>query len=162
MIITIKSDDSRFGVRVAGIIFNRDKTKVFMQKQEKHNFYMFPGGRLEVHEDSETAIKRELEEELAIKEEVMLKYISESFIQFPNKRYHEIGYYFVLSIDEEKYGYEVGKQYHSLDEENDGNSLFEWIDLHDIQSIDITPSFMKDKLKEITDDKLEHIIYKEY
>lgn len=123
MVITIKNDGNRFGVRVAGIIFNHDKTKVFLQKQEKHNLYMFPGGRLEIHEDSETAIKRELKEELAIKEEVRLKYITESFIQFPDKRYHEIGYYFIVSIDEEKYGYKSGKKYHSLDEENDGKTL---------------------------------------
>lgn len=162
MVITIKNDDSRFGVRVAGIIFNHDRTKIFMQKQEKHDFYMFPGGRLEVHEDIETAIKRELEEELAMKEEVTLKYLAESFIQFPNKRYHELGYYFVLAIDEKKYGYELEKQYHSLDEENDGKSLFEWIDLDQIQSINIMPNFMKDKITNIASDKLEHIIYREY
>lgn len=60
MIITIKDDNNRFGVRVSGIIYNKDKTKIFMQRQGNHDFYMFPGGRIELHEDSLSAIKREL------------------------------------------------------------------------------------------------------
>lgn len=110
MVITIKEQGSRFGVRVAAIIFNHDMSRIFMQKQNDNDYYMFPGGRLEVHEDSKTAILRELDEELGIKENAQLKYITESFIQFPNnKKYHEIGFYFIVKIDEQKYNYNLDK-----------------------------------------------------
>lgn len=165
MVITIKEDGTRFGVRVAAIIFNKDMTKVFMQRQGDHDFYMFPGGRLEIHELAEKAIKRELKEELNIDEQLKLKYIVESFIKFPKLNYHEIGFYFITKIDEEKYGYYYNKEYNSLDEENDGKSKFKWININELNNYKITPSFMSDKLlkNEIDfDDNIEHLTYNEY
>lgn len=166
MVITIKDQDSRFGVRVAAILFNHDMSKIFMQKQNEKDYYMFPGGRLEVHEDAKTAIVRELDEELGIKEDVKLKYITESFIQFPNnKKYHEIGFYFIVKIEEDKYNYKLDKAYHSLDEENDGKSEFVWLDKNELKNYNIMPDFMTEKI--INDnfenvDVVEHLIYKEY
>ena len=164
MVITIKNDESRFGVRVAAIIYNKDMSKVFMQRQGNNDFYMFPGGRLEVLEDTKDAIKRELIEELGIKEEIYLKYISENFIKFPNLKYHEIGFYFITQIDEDKYGFYENNEYDSLDEEKDGKSTFKWIDIDKIDNIKIMPNCMKNKLniKKIDDSKVEHIVYKEY
>ena len=166
MVITIKDEKSRFGVRVAAIIYNKDMSKVFMQRQGSHDFFMFPGGRLEIHEDAQNAIMRELNEELGIKEnEVSLKYISENFISFPKQQYHEIGFYFVTKIDEEKYNYFSNNEYNSLDETNDGKSKFRWISSEELKDISIMPSCMKDKLfKQETFDtsKIEHIVYREY
>ncbi len=166
MVITIKNQDSRFGVRVAAIIFNHDMTKIFMQKQNEHDYYMFPGGRLEIHEDSKTAILRELDEELGIKEDAKLKFITESFIQFPNnKKYHEIGFYFIVRIEEEKYNYELDKTYNSLDEENDGKSEFIWIDKNELKKYKIMPNFIIEKIINNNFDNydiVEHLVYKEY
>lgn len=166
VVITIKDQDSRFGVRVAAIIFNRDMTKVFMQKQIEHDYYMFPGGRLEIHEDSKAAISRELDEELGIKEDAKLKFITESFIQFPNnKKYHEIGFYFVVRIEEEKYNYNLNKTYNSLDEANDGKSEFSWIDKNELKNYKIMPNFIIEKIINNNFDNVdivEHLVYKEY
>ena len=162
MVITIKDEENRFGVRVAAIIYNKDSSKVFLQRQGDHDFYMFPGGRLEINEEAETAIKRELKEELSIEEEVYLKYISENFIKFPGKKYHEIGFYFIVQIDEEKYNYLSGQEYDSMDEESDGKSKFRWISKEELDSISLMPENMKDKLFKNTDTKIEHIVYKEY
>lgn len=165
MVITIKEDGTRFGVRVAGIIFNHDMTKVFMQRQGDHDFYMFPGGRLEIHEEAKTAIKRELEEELGIEEEIELKYTTESFINFPNLHYHEIGFYFITKIDEEKYDFNDNIEYDSLDEEKDGKSKFRWIEIKKLCDFEITPNFIKEKIinNEIKfDQNIEHLVYREY
>lgn len=166
MVITMKDDESRFGVRVAAMIYNKDMSKIFMQRQGNHEFYMFPGGRLEIHEDARSAIIRELEEELGIKEEnVFFKYVSESFISFPNQKYHEIGFYFIIKIDEQKYQYFSNNEYNSLDEENDGNSKFRWINFEELNNITIMPSCMKNKLfkkDELESNKIEHIVYREY
>ena len=166
MTITIKDEDSKFSIRVAAIIYNCDMTKVFMQRQKNYDFYMFPGGRVELHEDTIKAIKRELKEELGIEnEDIYLKYISENFISFPNQKYHEIGFYYILKIDENKYQYFSSKEYNSLDEINDGKSKFCWIPLNELDNFKIMPQIMKDKIlnQSASDDKtVEHIIYKEY
>lgn len=165
MAITIKEEGVRFGVRVGAIIFNKDLTKIFMQRQKDSDYYMFPGGRLDLLEDTKTAIKRELQEELNLREEVFLKIISESFIQFPKGKYHELGYYFITVIDEDKYNYTDNGEYNSLDEENDGESKFRWININELSSYNIMPNYLKEKLinNELTFDKsIEHIVYKEF
>ena len=159
MVITIKDENNRFGVRVSGIIYNKDKTKIFMQRQGNHDFYMFPGGRIELHEDSGSARKREGKEELNIEEEVKLVFIGESFIEFPNLKYHEISFFYELTIDEKKYNY-FDDEYDSLDI-NEGKSKYRWIELKKFDNYKINPEIMKQKLRE-NSSGLEHFIYKEY
>lgn len=164
MIITIKDDDNRFGVRVGAIIFNKARTHIFVQRQKNHDFYMLPGGRLEIHENTLDAIKRELNEELSIcDEKIELKYIIESFIKFPKQKYHEIGFYFITVIDEKKYDYDILKEYNSKDEINDGKSLFRWIKLEDLEKNSIMPNILKDKIINYDNShNVEHLIYNEY
>ncbi|PTO69115.1 8-oxo-dGTP diphosphatase MutT [Vibrio splendidus] len=56
---------------VAGIIFNQDKSQVFITKRpdDKHKggFWEFPGGKVEAGETIEQAMARELDEEIGIK-----------------------------------------------------------------------------------------------
>lgn len=55
---------------VAGIIFNQDKSQVFITKRpdDKHKggFWEFPGGKVEQGETIQQAMVRELEEEIGI------------------------------------------------------------------------------------------------
>ena len=91
---------------------------------------------------------------------------SESFIQFPNnKKYHEIGFYFIVKIDEQKYNYNLDKTYNSLDEENDGKSEFVWLDKNELKNYKIMPNFMVEKIIDNNFDDVdivEHLVYKEY
>ena len=141
-------------------------SKVFLQQQVEHDFYMFPGGRLEINEQAETAIVRELNEELGIKDELItLKFISENFILFPKKKYHEIGFYFVTKIDEKKYNYYSNNVYDSLDEENDGKSKFRWVSIDELDNISIVPNYMKNIISNMytmNNNEIEHIVYREY
>ena len=66
MLMTIKEEKTRFGARVGAIIYNETKTKILLEHQS-NQLYMFPGGRIDIYEDSQNAINRELKEELNIK-----------------------------------------------------------------------------------------------
>ena len=155
MMITISSKEGRFGCRSGAIIYNQDKTKVLMENQDNGR-YMFPGGRLDMHEDSKTAIIRELKEELNIEIGLTLKYILEMFLVFPKSKYHEIGFYYLGMIDENV----ILNHTKSLD----GNGVFEWINITQLEKYNVLAKPIKDALcnNKILTDNLEHIIYKEY
>lgn len=165
MNLTIKNDNFRFSLRVAAIIYNKNMDKIFVEKNPKHDFYVFPGGRVETNEDTDYAIKRELKEELNIEEEMHLNFISENFIKFPNLNYHEVGFYYLIKIDEDKYGYNLDKEYESLDASDGIKSKFMWVDIKDIENFNIIPKHLKSKIKNKElkfNNNIEHFIYREY
>ena len=155
MIITMKEEGTRFGCRVGAIIYNEDKTKVLMEKQSEE-MYMFPGGRIDVHEDSQTAIERELKEELNLNISLDLKYIVEMFLKSSKTKYHEIGFYFLTQLKET----EIKNHFKSLD----GDSEFLWLPVDKLEEYKILAKPIKDKIisDEIKDSSLEHIVYREY
>ena len=155
MVITMQEEGTRFNARVGTIIYNEDKTKILIENQHDKR-YMFPGGRIDVHEDSKTSIERELLEELNLKTDLNLKYIVEMFIKSPKTKYHEIGFYFVTKINEKF----IENNFKSLD----GDSYFIWVSIKDLNKYNMLAKPIQDKVinNEITDNVLEHIVYREY
>ena len=58
------NNDFQFIYRVSSIIFNSDKTKILLFYGNDRDFYVLPGGKLHELEDSLSAIRREIDEEL--------------------------------------------------------------------------------------------------
>ena len=155
MVITMQEEGTRFNARVGAIIYNEDKTKILIENQHDKR-YMFPGGRIDVHEDSKTSIERELIEELNLKTDLNLKYIVEMFIKSPKTKYHEIGFYFVTKINENL----IENNFKSLD----GDSYFIWVPIKDLDKYNILAKPIQDKVinNKIINNSLEHIVYREY
>ncbi len=155
MVITMQEEGTRFNARVGAIIYNEDKTKILIENQHDKR-YMFPGGRIDVHEESKTAIERELIEELNLKANLNLKYIMEMFIKSPKTKYHEIGFYFVTQIKESL----IENHFKSLD----GDSYFMWVSIDNLDQYNILAKPIQDKVmnNEIKTNVLEHLIYREY
>ena len=155
MVITMTEEGTRFNARVGAIIYNEDKTKILIENQHDKR-YMFPGGRIDVHEESKTAIERELIEELNLKANLNLKYIVEMFIKSPKTKYHEIGFYFITQIKENL----IANNFKSLD----GDSYFMWVPIDDLNQYNMLAKPIKDKVinNEINTNVLEHLVYREY
>ena len=84
MNLDYKLDNNRFNARVSVIIYNKDKTKILLFKMKDRNFYMLPGGRIKINEDSISAVKREILEELGFNLEFTLCSIQENFLKLEN------------------------------------------------------------------------------
>ena len=155
MVITMQEEGTRFNARVGAIIYNENKTKILIENQHDKR-YMFPGGRIDVHEESKTAIERELIEELKLKANLNLKYIVEIFIKSPKTKYHEIGFYFITKINANL----IENNFKSLD----GDSYFIWVPIKDLDKYNMLAKPIQDKVvnNEITNNNLEHIVYREY
>ena len=67
MNVDFVKDDYRFNVRASAIILNEKKDKILLFKvEDDRNYFLLPGGRIELYEDSLTAIKRETLEKIRI------------------------------------------------------------------------------------------------
>ena len=87
--IRINNNGRRFKFRVAGII--QQKNKVLLVRMNENKFFCFPGGHVELLEDTARAVERELNEELYFKVKVdKLLYIHENFFDAPEGKYHEL------------------------------------------------------------------------
>ncbi len=152
MEITIKEKDYRFGCRVGIVIFNDQNDKILMENQG--DFYRIPGGRINYLEDSVSAAKRELEEELNINLNIKLKYTLEMVTNVKGKKYHEIGFYYTSKVSEEK----IKNDKKSLDYD----SYFEWIAVEELKKYKIIEKPIINEIEKYEDnDTVKHIIYKE-
>ena len=150
MNLDYKIDNNRFNARVSAIIYNKNKTQILLFKMKDRYFYMLPGGRIEMNEDSLSAVKREISEELGCDLEFTLCSIQENFLKLENTNIMQYCFCYKAiydgKINDEKF---VCK---------DNNSqIFEWIDLNDLSNIIIKPSSTSRLIKDDRND-IKHII----
>ena len=151
--IKIKTEKDAFKFRVAGII-ERDN-KILVTKMRDNDFYCFPGGHVEILEDTKTAAYRELNEELYFKFKLKkLLYIHENFFGHRGKNFHELCFYYSgrpLKKEEKN----LLKEELIWEEIDNGEKLyhhFKWVDINDIDKFDIRPkeivkNYVKNKNK---------------
>ncbi len=158
MDIKIETEEFNFKFRVSGVIINNDK--VLLVDMDKSGFLCFPGGYVELGEESQKAIEREVLEEVNIKVKV-LKYlgvIENYFINKYQRKIHEICFYYLLEpVDEiETLNFSLVEK----GEYRDTMLDFKWINIENLDKYDIRPKIMKDILKE---NKIEfkHLVVKE-
>lgn len=77
------------------------------------------------------------------------------FLNSSTKNYHEIGFYFITKIPENK----IPNEFKSLD----GDSAFVWITIQELIDYPILTKPIKQKIinNEIVNEDLEHLVYQE-
>lgn len=151
MNIDFKNGDYSFNARVSAIIFNKNKTKILLFKiEDGRDYYMLPGGRILLYEDSLTAIKREIKEELGYDMSFKLSSIQENFVEKDKQKITQYCFcykgIYKDSIVSDRF----------VCKDND-NQYFYWIDINEINNLKIYP---KSTFKLIKSETLEHIIEK--
>lgn len=133
--LTLKMDDQKvLNCRVAALII-RDGKVLFERGHSGALFLM--GGRIQHFSESQRCLQRELEEELSVIEYTAeLCLIYENFFVNPKKQQvHELGYVYRVETDQDI----------PLVAEDDGRTIyFEWVDIENLKTEDIRPSFVKD------------------
>ena len=86
----------KLNIRAAGVIIHNNK--VLTHKDVNKDHYAIPGGRIEIGENSEETLKREMQEELG-KEIEIKDYMAtiENFFEMDGKKYHE--FYFLYKAE---------------------------------------------------------------
>ncbi|SEM20146.1 ADP-ribose pyrophosphatase YjhB, NUDIX family [Mesobacillus persicus] len=148
-----KVEEGVFNYRVAGVLIENDH--ILLHKQVNDTHWALPGGRVQILEDSATAVKREIHEELGLSVQVQnLLWVTENFFTYNHNQYHEIGFYYQLLSQPE--AMKDQESFFGLEGER---LLYQWVPLHDLEQIELHPTFLKTALQKIPASP-EHIVIK--
>ena len=144
MDITVDVGNYKLNVRATGIIIHNNK--VLLHKNINEDHYALLGGRVEIGENSEDTIKREIKEELG-KDIEITGYVTtiENFFEMKKSKFHEIMFIYEVEFVEEqdkKIDYDLknveGKEY----------LKYEWVDIDKLEEYNLCPKVVKEILKE--------------
>ena len=144
MDITIDVEDYKLNVRAAGVIIHNNK--VLAHRNINSDHYALVGGRVEIGEDSETTLKREIKEELGKNIEIT-GYVStiENFFEMKELKYHEILFVYQAEfVDEE----DKKIEYTLKNIEGKDYLQYEWLELERINQYPVLPKAIQDILKD--------------
>lgn len=144
MDITVDVGNYKLNVRAAGIIIHNNKILVHKNVNSEH--YALIGGRVKIGEDSETALKREIQEELGKNIEI-IGYVStiENFFEMKESKYHEILFVYQAEFIEDE---DKKIEYTLKNIEGKDYLQYEWLDLDKIEQYPLLPKAIQSILKE--------------
>jgi len=143
MDLTFKTENGIFNYRVCAVILNDDK--LLAMKNDKTPYFFLPGGRVSLHESAETALRREIKEELGIApKKVKPLWLAESFFveDADKEKFHELCIYYLVDVSET----EITEQECFEGLETEHHEVFEWLPVDTLQEQYLYPLFIKDKI----------------
>jgi len=125
----------------AGCLVFKDNQVLLEKAIGDDGFWFTPGGRIKFQENSKDTVAREIEEELFVKPvSIDLAAILENFFCFRGKDFHEVCFYYRVTLPE---------SFVLPTKDKDGNpALFEWHKLDILLELDIKPNFFKSRMDE--------------
>lgn len=134
--ITDQGKAYRFNYRVGAIIKKGDL--ILIHKFMDADFSFLPGGRVQLGESAEAALRRELQEELQVEATISgVPFVAENLFQNKDEAFHELSFYF-----------EVDGSNLSLPQDGEirGKVQFFWRAHDDMTHLNLKPEFLRDKL----------------
>ena len=152
--ISIMIGKVEFNFRVGLMIEREDK--ILIEKNPEFPFTNIPGGRVKTLEDTQTALIREIKEEMGIdisNDKLIFKSIIENFFVFDNKEFHEL--FFLYKLKKRKNDKRFKENMVNIDSEA---NYYKWIYKKDIGKINLVPT----KIIELNDNnKFERLLVKD-
>lgn len=144
MDITFPTNEGTFNFRVAAVMIHAGK--VLMMQDSDAPYWYLPGGRVHVGETAETALLRELEEEVGICGKILRPlWLAQDFFHevVNDEDYHEIGLYYLVDVQDSGL-LERGETFVTR-EENQVNT-FQWIPLDQLSRLFLRPGFLAQEI----------------
>lgn len=146
MDISFKTVEGRFNYRVAGLIVRDNKLLIMQDKGQP--YYYVPGGRIKMHEKSEDAVKREVQEELGVEVIVnRMLWVNENFFEEATlqERFHEVCFFYLLEL---KTNGTLTDDEFVVDEDGKVHTYY-WKSLDEIKNINLYPQFLREKIVDL-------------
>jgi ADP-ribose pyrophosphatase YjhB (NUDIX family) len=145
--VYFEADGERFMYRVTGVCVLDGRVLVH-QFEGADDFYVLPGGRVEIREPAIEAIAREMHEELGCEVRVgRLLWIIDNLFRHKGVDFHELGLFFEIELPD---GCVQASGEPWTATEVDGTKLFfQWKTLDEIARLDLKPSLLKELLLDL-------------
>lgn len=146
MDVKIDCSEGKFKFRVCGIL--KVKDKYLTVKIQDNDFYCLPGGHVELGEDTDSAVLREMKEELGyeVKIDRLVSIIQNFFKAKDGRMFHELGYYYIV---EPKNIEDVNLENYVVTENDKGKLVrleFRWFTLEELKQERFLPEVLKEQL----------------
>ena len=164
--ISFSAGDGRFNLRAAAVV--RHGNFLLLHRLAGDAFWALPGGRVEMGETAEAAVRREMREELCTDVEIgALLAVVENLYTYRNRPHHGIEMYFDVRLPAGSplAGCEPFERVEDGGVGVDGvrapgtRLLFHWFPIADLPSIDLRPSFLRDWLVTKASLGVQHIVH---
>ncbi|MBU3090875.1 NUDIX hydrolase [Clostridium sp. CF011] len=151
------NNETVFNYRTCEVI--TDDKKILLHRMEDDDFWVLVGGRVQMLESSECAIKREIIEELGEDIEInRLLWTVENFFKFREKDYYEITMIYLVSLQKESW---IKNQQDSFSGIEGKRLIYKWFNFDELNELNIKPSFLIEKLIWLPN-HTNHLINREY
>lgn len=150
-----KSRIPEFRPRVGAVAIHENR--VLLHCVGTDHFWSLPGGRIEAGESSPDALRREMVEEMEVAVSIgRMIWIVENFFEYDNQPYHEIGFYYIVTLPESVSGHATNEPFYG--KEGKLKITYEWHSLDHLDGLDLRPSFLAHALQDIPS-TTTHIIH---
>lgn len=157
--IRIDAKPNLFNVRIAGLAFRQGHVLVHRASHEL--FWTFPGGRAEIGETSEETLRREMREELGTEVEIgPLLWSVENFFHFEKRDYHELGFYYRMTVPDHFAFAERGIVHRIVDGANEIEFMWVRATRQALEALPLQPDFIPGRIENLPD-RSEHLIWRE-
>lgn len=158
-----------FTYRVAAVILDDSelgaKCRVLLHHSARDDFWSLPGGKVELREEAEKALLREMREELNSEVQIeRMLWLVENFFEHAGEKHHELGLYFLARLPKGDPHLGGDGPFESIENHHKPEPLpltFQWFACQPEQlaKLDIRPAFLREGLvqlpKEITNIKID-------
>jgi len=156
--VKFKTEKYNYYNRAVGVIGQHNK--FLIMKVDNSPYYHLPGGHIEIGEDSLSAVKREIKEELdfdCIKANLFC--IQENFYEKKGVAHHGVEYYYLIEIEENVET--INKEIEENDRGVAKHLSVRWVDLQELKETDLRPKTLKESIINTALDSLVHIIQRD-
>lgn len=146
MDISFKSPEGTFNYRAAAIIVHDGQILILQDEGIPHDY--LPGGRVHLREPAESALARELREELDMEVPPhRLVFMAESFFTINTVHYHEMCLYYLMDAPPELLS--RGERFTRVE----GAEIhhFRWVNFADLAQLSFFPIFLKERIFSLPD-----------
>lgn len=147
MDLTFKTPEGRFNYRVCAVIICDGK--LLVMKDNRSPYFYLPGGRVALHETAESAVLREVREELAVEAAIIRPlWMVQSFFteDVTGERFHELCLYYWIDVADSRL---LSQGECFAGPEREKGHRFTWLPFEQVETAYLYPLFLKKHIRSL-------------